>query len=605
VRSLFIGLMLIAMWPSPGCGAGPQFDVRLRDGRQTTGTLTGVLARGFQIQSPATGATSLNNVLFLELPQVPRPLPDRSWKRLTLVNGDAIHATPVSPVENLTPGSRLTQLRWEAGFDTPVQLSVSAISQISHPPGTHVVVCQDFETDTAGWMNQSRGDIPRNQERARSGTHSLKCSAAVPELRHDMPDPLDRGWIEFSFFLPAEPSGNGRCQAGIQIIEKQQRYELQVTLAAETGWYELKVPELGIWQRHVVARRPGWHTFAVAIEPGLIRLKVDNYPLAEGRLPSDTGPRLAGLNVISKQPSANVWIDDYAVTRRMETSSIDVLDRQQDQVDLVSGDQLFGKLINLSRGSVSLQVNSQQTEVKWADILHLQFATSPTTSSPSVGGQIVQLDLQPWTDTSREPILDSLTGSLVAISPQGCTLEHALGGQLQIPWTKVRRLRPFFFGLLWSIEGRPFHLGDQVKSALQPKIPDATSMTRMIDIKTLPVGTPFIVLTAVDLEPVGKGTLDYPWLKRVQAGELTSELWVNGRRIRDLNSAVTGRGTARQPQQIRIELAPGVLQRGLNRAEIRLKPSREEPVVYDNWELQDWRLELETSPENLALPAKQ
>lgn len=605
MRCVFLGLMLIAMWPTPGCGAGPQFDVRLRDGRQTTGTLTDELANGFQIQSPATGATSLNNVLYLELPQVPHPLPDRSWKRLTLINGDVLHATPVSPFENLTPDPSLTRLRWEAGFETPVQLPVWAISQISHPTGTHCVVYHDFETDAAGWVNQSRGNIPRNQEQARSGTHSLKCTATVPELHYALPDPLDKGWLEFSFFLPAELSGDSRCVADIQITDKQQQYDLQMNLAAASKWYELNLPELGIWQQHIVARRPGWHTFAMAIEPGLIRLKVDNFPLAEGRLPSDASPRLSAVNVISKQPSANVWIDDFAITRRMETPCIDVLDRQQDQVNLVSGDQLFGKLINLGRGTVSLQMNSQPTEVTWADIAHLRFAASPTTSSPAVAGQIVQLELQPWTDTSREPILDSLTGSLVAISPHGCTLEHPLGGQLQIPWAKVRRLRPFFFGLLWSLEGRPFHLGDQVKSALQPKIPDTTLMTRVIDINTLPVGIAHVALTAVDLEPAGQGTLDHPWLKRVQAGELTSELWVNGRRIRDLNSAVTGRGTARQPQQIRIELAPGTLQRGQNRLEIRLKPSRNEPVVYDNWELQDWRLEFATSPEILALPEKQ
>ena len=121
-------------------------------------------------------------------------------------------------------------------------------------------------------------------------------------------------------------------------------------------------------------------------------------------------------------------------------------------------------------------------------------------------------------------------------------------------------------------------------------------MNRTIEIESIPDGTAYISLTAVDLEPAGKGTLDHPWLKRLQGGELTSELWVNSTRVSVLNSEVTGRGTASQPQRLRIKVPAATLQPGQNRVEIRLKPSRGEPAEFDDWELRDWGLELETKP---------
>ncbi|MDB5337499.1 MAG: hypothetical protein JWN70_3118 [Planctomycetaceae bacterium] len=591
----FLSLILIAIGPAAANAESPMFDALLRDGRRSTGVLTGGSADGFQFQSRDTGTVSLDRIQSLELRRAPHSLPDRGWKRLTLINGDVLHAKPIA-TDDASPLQKSTTSNWITNFETPVNLPLAALVQVSHPAGTRGMVYQDFEADSEGWLNPAGGTIPLNREQCRSGLHSLKCSADAPFLKYELAEPLEKGWLEFSFFLaPDSKSVKNHCSATIQIVDGTTRHEVPISLIGDAAWYEVKLPDIGVWQRHNIARRPGWHSLVVAIQPDMLRLTVDDYPLAECQLSMPARRRLSMLTVTTAGTPAAVWIDDFAVTLSVAELRFDALDRERDQVDLTTGDQLFGKLVAMTGRSMTLQADTQQTVLKWSDLSGVHFAVNPS-SARAAAGRIVQIELQSWNNTSLESSSDSLSGALIAIDSQSCTLDHPLCGHLKIPWKQVWRLRPAFYGRQWSLEGRPFHLGDEVKSALQTKIPDGTLLDRTIDIQDIRNGAAYISLTAVDLEPAGPGTLDHPWLKRLQAGELTTELWVNYRRISVLNSEVTGRGTANRPQRLRIKVPIDALQPGKNRLEIRLKPSRGEPVEYDDWELRDWRFELETQP---------
>lgn len=594
MRREFLSLILIAIGPVAASAEGPKFDALLRDGRRSAGVLTGDSADGFQFQSRGTGTVSLDKIQSLELPQVPRPLPDRGWKRLTLITGDVLHAKQVA-TENPHPLQKSTTSDWTASFDASVKLPVAALAQISHAAGTHGMVYQDFEADSAGWLNPAKGAIPLNREQFRSGLHSLKCSAEEPQLKYQLAEPLEHGWLEFSFFLNPDLKTPGSSSAVIQMVAGTTPHEVQISFIGDETWYETQLPDIGIWQRHKIARRPGWHTVVMEVQSGLLRLTLDNYPLADCEVTQFEQRKLSGLTVTTSGAAAAVWIDDFAVTSSVRASQFDVLDRSRDQVDLASGDQLFGKLVAMNGRSITLQAGAQQTDLKWSDLSCLHFATGPSVAR-GVSGRIVRIELQPWNNTTPVPASDTLSGALIAIDQDSCTLDHPLCGQLKIPWNNVWRIRPAFYGRQWSLEGRSFHLGDEVKSALEKKIPDGTLLDRTIDIEEIPDGTAYISLTAIDLEPAGPGTLDHPWLKRLQAGEMTTELWLNDRRIAVLNSEVTGRGTASRPQRLRIKLPIDAIQLGKNRLEIRLKPSRREPVEYDDWELKDWRFELETKP---------
>lgn len=598
----YLYLILIAGGPAVANADGPRFDALLRNGQRSAGVVTGDLANGFQFQSPATGAVSLDKIESLDLPLLPRSLPDRGWKRLTLINGDVLHAKPNPALAACAKSPpRPMSVEWFANFKSTACLPFASLAQISHPTGTRCVVYQDFETDSAGWRNRTGGNIRLDRKQARSGMLSLHCSVDEPVLKYELAESMESGWLEFSFFLGADWRAQGPCRAAIQIAAGQTQHELQVTLAGESGWYEVEVPGVGNWQRQRIPRRSGWHTLIVAVQPGLMRLTVDDYPLAEGQILSLERPQLTALKVTATEALSDVWIDDFAVTQAIAELRPDVHDRAQDQVDLATGDQLFGKIIELRSQSLVLLANSQHTELQWPDLSGLHFADTPV-ESRLVTGRIVHIQLQPWSNTSRESVSDSLSGAMMAIGSQFCTLDHPQCGRCDIPWRHIRCLRPAFYGQQCTLIGRPVHLGDEVKSAMQSKIPDGTSLIRDINLDNIPDGAAYISLVAADLEPAGKGTLDHPWLKRLRAGELSSELWLNDRRISILNTEVTGRGIARQPHRLRIPVSIKALQPGQNRLEIRLKPSRGEPVEYDDWELTDWRFELETKLPLSATP---
>ncbi len=583
------------MGPAVAHGDGPRFDTLLRDGRRATGVLTGSLANGFQFQSTASGIVSLDKIQSLEQPYAPRSLPDRSWKRLKLINGDVLHARQISTEHpDSTSNPKLTSLDWQGAFEEPVRLPLAALAEVAHPAGTRCVVYQDFEDDSAGWRSTPNSSLAASHEHARSGQNSLRCSADVP-MRYELSEPLEQGWLEFSFFLPPELKEPGTCTASLQVTDGQAVHELQVSLIGKADWYEFKGPETGGWQRHVIARRPGWHTLAVAIQPGLVRLALDDFPLAAGQWPAPTLLKLSAVKFAITGSNSAVWIDDFAITQAVPDSPIESVDRKRDQVDLATGDQLFGQLVALRSSFMELQANARNTAVPWPDLSCLHLGVRPI-ETRAVTGRMLQVELQPWSNTSSELVPDSLSGALVAIGPQSCTLEHPLCGRLTIPWKQIRRLRPAYYGMQWVLEGRPYHVGDEVKLALRTRIPDGTGLTREFNLQDIPKGAAYISLTAVDLEPAGKGTLDHPWLKRLQAGELTTELSVNSRRIAVLNTEVTGRGTARQPQRLRIKVPMKALQPGKNRLEIRLTPSRGAPLEYDDWEMQDWHFEIETPP---------
>ncbi|MES2790454.1 MAG: hypothetical protein V4719_12660 [Planctomycetota bacterium] len=587
---------LLSIWCLDANAAGPRVGALLRDGRRSAGILTGQSADGFQFQAVDTGTISLDQIQALELPQVSRTFPDRGWKRLTLINGDVLHAKQIPVAADQQPNAaKSTETAWFAGFENPIILPLASLAQVSQPVGTRCLIYQDFEADSMSWSNAAGGPITTSRDQARSGLHSLQCSGKEPTLRYELAEPLEAGWLEFSFFLEPELQSPGDCVAVLSLSKSQQESTIQVDLTGKEAWYEVRLPLEGNWQKQIIPRRPGWHTLTVALHPGKIRLLLDEYLLADGQFPDTATHKLSALKLAATQPAGSIWIDDFALTRSVAESPLGILDRAQDQVDLTSGDQLFGQFVALSPAAILLKANSRQAELKWPEIWGLQVAARPFVTR-AVTGRIVSLEMQPWNHTSNKPSPDRLTGALTAMDTASCTLEHPLCGQMIIPWKEIQKIHPAGYGSFWGLEGRPYHFGDDVKSAYQKKTPDGTRLLHTFEVDAHPQGTAYVSLSTVDLEPAGRGTLNHPWLKRLQAGELTSELWLNDRRIAVLNTEVTGRGTASQPQRLRLKLPADAISPGKNRIEIRLNPSLGEPVQYDDWELQDWRVELDTPP---------
>lgn len=575
----------------PASAADLVFDALTRGNDRISGRLTGDTPGDLRLMTPDGLAWSLDRIQTLDLPIAPRSLPDRGWKRVRLRNGDILHAKVTSISEPAAPQSTPT-VKVHGGFGPAVDMSLSGVAAVSHPVGTRCVVYEDFEAATAGWKKPAGAVVTPDSEQARSGESSLKCSTSDPAFRYDFTQPLSSGWLEFSVFLDPQAEPQGDCTARLKLSRGQEPIEIQIGLVGPRPWYEVHLPEDLEWQRQNIPRRPGWHVIGIGWRPDAMQVTIDGFSLAEGQFKKLAPLQLGAIEMTSALKSGAVWIDDFALVEPVTDSPAPFMQSDSDQLDFFSGDQLFGKLRSLDTRHVRFTSGAMDSQFNWDEIRELQLAHRPLAPQP-VAGYMVRIDLQPW---SHAPLLndaDFVRGALLRVSQEFCDLDHPSCGRLTIPWKAVRRLRPAYRGSEWVLEGRMRHLGNEVKSAFLTPVPEGTRLQWSVDLPDALSGTSYVTLTTSDLEPGAPETRPHRWLAQLRAGHLTSELWVNARRVAILNHELSGRGTLDQPRRLRIRLPEGSLIAGKNQLAIRLQPSMSEPVEYDDWELQDLRLEME------------
>lgn len=573
----------------------PRFEVLGRDGRRWQGAIVGAVSQSLKVVSDSGQSAALNDIERLEMPAIPQALPDRGWRRLTLINGDRLTAKLHSDAPSdasATRTSQATQFTWTTRLGQSVTLPLSAVWRIEHPPGTRNLVYQDFESDAKGWSN-SKGEptIPQPGQ-SRSGKSSLRLSADQPRLGYNVSPGLTQGWLEFRFFVEEGDTSRGICEAALRMTGLAGADSIQVQLAGPEAWYGVTAGKKNLPQRQIVPRRTGWHTLSAELQGQLLRLTIDGFPLLDEPISPGRTPQLTGIDLTAHQASPVVWIDDFAVTAAAPESSVPILQMSQDELTLFDRDQLFGNIEGLTTEGVTLEARTDKAVIPWRDIRLMQMAARRT-APRSVKGWIAAIETQPFSSAKPTESADLLQGAVVGLTSEVCVVEHCLLGKLDIPWKSVRKIRPAYFGMSLSIEARPCHFGQEVKSALQMPVPAGVQFSRTFSLQEVPTGTAYLTLVATDLEPAGPGTREHPWLQALRDGELTSELWLNGRRMVVLNAEISGKGLPRQPQRLRIKLPQESLLAGKNVAEVRLMPSRSELGEYDNWEMTDLRLEVE------------
>lgn len=595
----YIGGLFAAFWPCACLLIGHHasaddlvFDALTRGDERILGRPAGDTPDDLRFVKPDGAALPLDRIQSMDLPISPRTLPDRGWKRVRLRNGDVLHAKVASPPEPPVGQQSVPVVKWLTGFGSTTDLPLSDVAALSHPAGTRCLVYQDFEGETTGWKDPAGAEIIPNAEQARSGALSLKCSPSHPKFRYDLAQPLSKGWVEFAFFLDPTVEPQGNCTATLKLSRGQEPFEIQIGLSGAQRWYELQLPGEVQWQRQNVPRRSGWHVVRVRWRSDEIQVVLDGFPLAEADFKTTTALQLAGIELTSSLKSGAVWIDDFALDEPVTESPGALVQIDSDQLDLVSGDQLFGNLRGLDGQHVQFAAGAVDSQIHWGEIRHLHLAARPAPAR-SVSGYMVRIHLQPWSHAPTLRDADSIRGALLSVDQKSCQLEHPIGGRFSIPWTDIRRLQIQYRGQEWVLDGRGRHLGNEVKSAFTMPVPEGTRLNWSLDLDTVPTGAAYVALTTSDLEPGATGTLPHRWLDQLRMGHLTSELWVNDRRVAILNQEVSSRGTADQPRRLRIRLPDNSLIVGKNRLAIHLQPSVGEPIEYDDWELHDLRLEVE------------
>lgn len=337
-----------------------------------------------------------------------------------------------------------------------------------------------------------------------------------------------------------------------------------------------------------------WVCLRIWLQPGATRVTHDIQLVSEAGSPGEIG-RLR----LARDPGPGTRLVDDLLVQNLNTD--DVRPRSlrlssQDIVQLFTGDEVLGRLQNLTGTEAELKTPFGPHRLRWTEIRRV-LHTASSRPGRTVSGLICRIDLNTVlgsVGTGPEGTgSDRLTGAITALTDDEVQFEHEWLGPLSIPKSEIGRIVPQFVGRVWPLDLAPHHLGDEVRTDFEsPRAEGSTfSMTW-----TPPEGLlddPRISLRAADLEPCGPATpAGSLYLNELQAGGLVTELRVNGQRVATLNRLINTKSLPDAPALLRVPVPRRMLKAGVNTIQFLQRPLRTEPTVLDDVQISHVRIEL-------------
>jgi hypothetical protein len=318
-----------------------------------------------------------------------------------------------------------------------------------------------------------------------------------------------------------------------------------------------------------VARQPGWHRLTVQFTTGSLRVTVDDavvwFTLRQG--PGGALRKIRLACVDGQTPKARrgqVLFDDFSLARAVDEVRHPADDPSQDEVWLLSGDQLFGQLVQADRRTIAWRTQASQHTLAWGDVRGL-FLRRETSPPQTTDGEHVRV----WLRSGIGQEIDLLEGVLRTLDNRRFTLQHAVLGKLEIDRARLHQLRWLFHGQRIELDNDCHHLGsrDKIVPSLYPPRAEGLSLRRTFRPEAVPREARLVV-QVVQL----KGPKD-GMAKALERGEPLTEVVVNGQRVDYLNRYVD-RPLA-EPCRLTLSLPREVLRTGENVVEIRQTPERD------------------------------
>jgi hypothetical protein len=541
--------------------AGSADEAILPDGRRLTGTM----------RLPADGRlhfqSGQRDLWLDELHQIRLPILD-----LPPLRAASVHCVSLRDGQHLTGellGVDAGELRlatiWAA---KPLTIPRSRSAAITHLPGSVTVFHDDFETEPKAW--HLTGNVRLSDKEKTSGKRSLLLDAPgqVAEL------PLQEG-KRLEIGLPEITSGS----VGINFFDPgptpAARWLVDAEFAGARGVTIVQVAVAGPGERYLVRignndplkperlRKPGWHRLTIAYAPDKLYVLVDDRVLWETDK-SGPGGALRGLRLKcvaekdGKGEPGSVWFDDCSVAQSVPALRRPEGDPTQDEVWLVDGDQLFGKLTRADRNTIELDSRSGKRAVAWAEIRGIYLrneAASPRTTE----GEHVRLGVWPGAGSH----LDRLEGAVRALDERSLTVADPALGEIAVARGRLRQIQPLFHGRRMEIDTSLHHLGQALCPDFLVPQPEGLSVRRTFALAAVP-DSARLAIGVAHLKGPGDGR------KMAQALErrgLRTEVLLNGKPVDYLNRHVES--ASAELRTLRISLPRDLLKSGDNHLELR------------------------------------
>jgi len=558
--------------PNPPAGRVESIDGP--DGKRLPGKLAGDAAAGYRFE-PAEGGPA-------------RPFRAGDAVDFEGPGADSATATPTFRAE-LGLGQRISgrlgavdaaAVTLEDGPGRrPATIARAGVLALQQRPGEVLVFQDGFEAiDPARWAVV--GEPAAVAEPRLAGERALKLPAGGAALTCRLAEPVGSGRLEVAFF------DEGRVLPG-------RRWFVDLTfrgpagdewVRALLGWDEESLavqsspggPALPV-QR--LARKAGWHRLIVRFGPERTDLTVDGYALAHGHGPAGalTEIRLASQELGRAAPPRGLAavVDDLRLSRVAEPVGGLESDPAQDEVRLVGGDQLFGRIDRADPERVTLRVLDQEATLSWAEVSGLIFRRVAAPGRAIAGAWVrAEWRAAPGADPRD---LDRVEGALTAATPEALTLETPYAGTLTIPRDRLRRLKALGMMRRLVIDPMAHHLGNNVVHDLDPPQPQGRSLALTFPLDGVPDGPAAL---AVDVLQVAGEAEMLRYSAFVKAGEFRTNLRINGKPVDYLNRHISSMNET--PERIRLPIPAGVLVAGANRVEFEGVGKKDEPDELDD-----------------------
>ena len=438
---------------------------------------------------------------------------------------------------------------------------------LAQRPGEALVLQEGFETlDRDRWSHVGEPEIVDRPHLA--GSKSLSLPAGGSAVTYRLAEPVASGRLEVAFH------DSGQVAPGqqwfVDLLFRNAGGEESIRAVLDWGEESLAVQSSG---GHALAvqrlpRKPGWHRLGVRFGPET-ELAIDGDELAHGRGPG--GPlieirlanRTSGNAAPPKGPA--VHFDDLRLVRLAEPVIGLEVAPKVDDVRLVDGDQVFGRLKGADADTVTLRVDGRDVALAWTEVASLCFHRAPEPSRP-VDGLLVRAEWRssPGSDTRD---IDQVEGALLAISDVSITVATPYSGDLTIPRDRLRKLHVLGRGRRIVLDSTAHHLGNNVSKdapVLDPPLPEGGLLEQSFNLDKVPEGAaPALVLDVVQV--VGEAnSLQFSDL--VRKGEIRTNVKINDRPVDYLNRHITTKNET--PERIRLPIPAGLLRPGLNKLRI-------------------------------------
>ncbi len=326
------------------------------------------------------------------------------------------------------------EVRFRTIWKNSLVLPRAAVQAVTQLPGYATMLVDDFAAGLTAW--KLTGSPKLSEQNGSSGRQSLCLDGPGQSAELAVAEPLTAGRLGINFCSPKVAQG---AAWWLELhFEGTGTPDPQVLLADKDGTYQIRGNGAAATP---LAASPGWHRLFVDFGDRSLSVAVDERILWLPPQPSAYGPlRSLRLSCVGdgsgKRVSGEVYFDDLSLARRIPLRRRPPGDSHQDELWLLSGDQLFGAVASADSRAIQFRLRSRARSLKWADVRGIYFR-APAAHSSATARNPVRISLR--SGASAEP--DELEGAVLQYDDQHLVLRHATLGDLTIETRYLHRLR--------------------------------------------------------------------------------------------------------------------------------------------------------------------